>query len=425
MNRTEYTSLGETLYTTTLPNGLAIYVITKPGYSKKFAVFATNYGGVNRSFLLDGKRVDTPAGVAHYLEHKMFDTPEGDALLKLSATGANPNAFTSETMTAYHFECTEQFEENLKTLLSFVSVPYFTDESVDKERGIIAQEILMCEDNADYILYMNLMRLLYADGPLRDSVAGTVESIEDITPQVLYDCHKAFYHPCNMALCVVGDVSPDEVERIALEILPAETAVPPGKIYDMTDTLEPAGLYAEVTMEVAATEVLSGMKLAAPPEGVQGMRERLTAYLALRCLCGSSSPLYLRLYSEGLLNDTFGASIDYAAGQGVLSLGGESRDFVAVLEAIYAEIESIAKNGIDPVLFERQRKAATGSRIRALNNFRSLAVSMVEASFGGMNPLEAAEVLETITCEETSDWLRTHVAGRPMAISLMKPREVT
>ena len=147
MKKTDFSAIGEVLYTSVLPNGLPLFVIPKPGYRKTCAVFAANYGGADRNFTLNGTPVETPAGVAHYLEHKMFDTPEGDALMRLNATGANPNAFTSEAMTAYYFECTRAFEENLRTLLSFVSVPYFTEESVQKEQGIIAQEIRMMEDN--------------------------------------------------------------------------------------------------------------------------------------------------------------------------------------------------------------------------------------------------------------------------------------
>ncbi|MCC8356505.1 MAG: insulinase family protein [Oscillospiraceae bacterium] len=423
MNRTEYASIGEVLYTSTLPNGLQIFVLPKPGFSRRFAVFATNYGGADRRFTLGGQTVDTPAGVAHYLEHKMFDTPEGDALMKLNATGASPNAFTSSSMTAYHFECTEQFEENLKTLLSFVSVPYFTAESVEKERGIIAQEIRMCEDSPDYAIYMDLMELLFTSSPLRDSVAGTVESIQEITPEVLYACHKVFYHPCNMALCVVGDVDPEQVERLALEILPPEASEPPGRDYGPAEGLEPAGLYHERVMAVSAPQFLAGLKLGPFGRGQEELRDRLTGALALRCLCGRSSPVYLRLYAEGLLNDTFDYNIEQAAGESVLSLGGESRDWQAVLDALRGELERIAAEGLDPALFQRQKRATIGSHVRALNNFSALAVVQAEGCFAGYQTLDTTSVLNTITCEDVSNWLKVHMLGRPMAVAVIKPRE--
>jgi predicted Zn-dependent peptidase len=212
METRAYESIGETLTTAVLPNGLGLSVVRKPGYAKSCALFATNYGGADRRFLLAGEWKDTPAGVAHFLEHKMFDMPDGgNALNVLSANGASPNAFTSQAMTAYHFESTSGFKENLRTLLHFVSVPWFTPESVAKEQGIIGQEIRMTEDSPDFAVYMGLMKSLYAVNPLRDSVAGTVESISHITAQTLYDCHKVFYNPSNMALCVVGDVDPARI----------------------------------------------------------------------------------------------------------------------------------------------------------------------------------------------------------------------
>ena len=208
------------MYREVLENGLHVFVFPKPEFQKSYAFFATNYGGMDLRFCLDGTWHDTPAGVAHYLEHKMFDTKEGNALQKLTANGASPNAFTSNAITGYYFECTEQFEENLKTLLSFVSVPYFTQESVDKEQGIIGQEIGMIEDDPDWKVFTNLMKGLYEHHPIRLSVAGSVESIARITPQTLYDCHKAFYDPANMVLCVAGNQDPERVCQIAREILP-------------------------------------------------------------------------------------------------------------------------------------------------------------------------------------------------------------
>ena len=225
MNYLDFPRVGERMYREVLENGLHVFVFPKPEFQKSYAFFATNYGGMDLRFCLDGTWHDTPAGVAHYLEHKMFDTQEGNALQKLTANGASPNAFTSNAITGYYFECTEQFEENLKTLLSFVSVPYFTQESVDKEQGIIGQEIGMIEDDPDWKVFTNLMKGLYEHHPIRLSVAGSVESIARITPQTLYDCHKAFYDPANMVLCVAGNQDPERVCRIAREILP-KTAGP-------------------------------------------------------------------------------------------------------------------------------------------------------------------------------------------------------
>ena len=211
MKTLTYPRIGEKAIWETLPNGLPVCVVPKPGYARKFAFFTTRYGGMDMRFQLDGQWLDTPAGIAHYLEHKMFDTEDGNALQELSQNGAEPNAFTSNATTAYYFDCTEHFEENLRILLSFVSVPYFTQESVDKERGIIDQEIGMNEDSPDSALFELLAAGMYRVHPVRVPILGTHETIRDITPEILYLCHRAFYAPGNMTLCVLGDVDPEEV----------------------------------------------------------------------------------------------------------------------------------------------------------------------------------------------------------------------
>ena len=200
MKETFYERIGEAVCRERLTNGLEVCVVPKPGYAKKYAFFSTRYGGMDTRFCLDGQWLNTPAGIAHYLEHKMFDTREGNALQELAKNGAEPNAFTSNAMTAYYFDSTEHFEENLRILLSFVSIPYFTDESVAKEQGIIGQEIRMIEDNPDWQIYTRMLRAMYHRHAARTSIAGTVESIAEITADTLYDCHKAFYTPANMIL---------------------------------------------------------------------------------------------------------------------------------------------------------------------------------------------------------------------------------
>ena len=222
MVKKEYPRIGESLYHGELVNSLHVYVDVKPEFSKIYAFFATNYGGMDMRFQLNGEWHDTPAGVAHFLEHKMFDTKDGNALQDLAANGASPNAFTSSAITGYYFESTEKFEENLKILLSFVSEPWFTPESVDKEQGIIGQEIRMIEDDPENQVFYGMMETLYVHNPIKVSIAGTVESISHITADTLYACHAAFYNPGNMVLCVAGNVDPERICEIAREILPRE-----------------------------------------------------------------------------------------------------------------------------------------------------------------------------------------------------------
>jgi predicted Zn-dependent peptidase len=422
METRAYESIGETLTTAVLPNGLGLSVVRKPGYAKSFALFATNYGGADRRFLLAGEWKDTPAGVAHFLEHKMFDTPDGgNALNVLSANGASPNAFTSQGMTAYHFESTSGFEENLRTLLHFVSVPWFTPESVAKEQGIIGQEIRMTEDSPDYAVYMGLMKSLYAANPVRDSVAGTVESISHITAQTLYDCHKVFYNPSNMALCVVGDVDPARILALAGEELPLAPGEVPGRDYGPAESPGPAEPRREAAMYVSAPLCLFGAKVVPAAPGEARLRQILTGELALRCLLGQSSPFYTGLYAKGLLNRDFGFELDYSAGTATVLAGGESRDPEAVLAALSDLVESIAKNGLDSALFSRVKKALYGARIRELGSFSGLSVALAEGRFAGYCPLDAFEVLESIDDRACAAFLTEYLAGARLAMSVVKP----
>ena len=199
-----YPELDETCYKEVLENGLTVAVVKRPGFTKKLAYFVTDYGAIHTSFTLEGKEYQAPAGVAHYLEHKLFDMPGGrDVSAEFASLGAMTNAFTSYDMTAYYFSCTENFRDCLKLLLEFVSTPYFTEESVEKERGIIDQEIGMNLDSPDSMIFDNLMEALYHQHPIRVPILGTRESIREITPEVLHACHRAFYAPSNMLLCGV------------------------------------------------------------------------------------------------------------------------------------------------------------------------------------------------------------------------------
>lgn len=281
----------------------------------------------------------------------------------------------------------------------------------------------MTEDSPDYRLYINLMRSLFAANPLRDGVAGTVESIADITPGILYNCHKAFYHPANMALAVVGDVDPELVERCAREILPPERAEKPRVDYGPEESPEPLADCISEAMEVSLPQFAAGLKTGPAPYGPPALRERIVSGLALKCLFGRSSPFYTRLYSEGLLNTDFSCEADFAAGQSFAMFGGESRDPEAVLAAIRAEIAAVAQKGIDPAFFLRQKKASFGQRIRALGNFEGLAVSLAESHFNGYQPLDAFRVLESVTAEECTRWVTEKLVPERMALSIITPKE--
>ena len=424
MNYLDFPRVGERMYREVLENGLHVFVFPKPEFQKSYAFFATNYGGMDLRFCLDGTWHDTPAGVAHYLEHKMFDTKDGNALQKLTANGASPNAFTSNAITGYYFECTEQFEENLKTLLSFVSVPYFTQESVDKEQGIIGQEIGMIEDDPDWKVFTNLMKGLYEHHPIRLSVAGSVESIARITPQTLYDCHKAFYDPANMVLCVAGNQDPERVCQIAREILPKTAGPIAQKDYD---SQEPEGAFQSLVEErlaVSGPIFQLGYKGDAPERGEAGLRQQLLGELVCEVLLGNSTPLYARLYQEGLINRNFSYGYDSVPGCAFLAAGGESRDPEAVRAAVEAEARRIEAEGVDPELWERVKKGAYGWRVRSLNSFETLCVNQAQNFFAGREYLRFADLFADIRKEDVEALIARWVTPARTSLSVIRPKEV-
>ena len=424
MQKLEYPSIGETLYRDTLPNGLRLSVAVKPGFTRAHAFFATRYGGADRRFRLGGEFIDTPMGVAHFLEHKMFDMPGGDnALSTLAANGAQPNAFTSAGMTAYYFESTAHFDENLRELLRFVLTPYFTEESVAKEQGIIAQEIRMGEDEPGYVGYVELMRCLYDHHPIRDSVAGTVESIAEITPETLYTCHKIFYTPGNMALAVVGDVDPEAVRAAAMELLPTESGEIPVRDYGAPEALTPCRTRFTRAMEVSAPQALLGAKLRPAEPGEPLLRQKALTGMALAYLYGESSRFYNRLYADGLINTDFFTETDYAADTLTLLAGGETRDPERLLREMVDEARRAADEGLNEALFHRIAKSRYGARLRGLNSFGALCGALVNADFGGYNALDAFRAAAEITPRVLRDFIADFFREEDFAMSVITPGE--
>lgn len=424
MNKREYKNIGETLYTDVLPNGLRVSIVPKPGWSKSYAFFATNYGGADRRFKIGGQWIDTPAGVAHFLEHKMFDTPDGgNALNTLSANGASPNAFTGSGITGYYFESTDKFYNNLETLLKFVSIPYFTQESVDKEQGIIGQEIRMTEDRPGFVLYYEFLKCLYANHPVRDSVAGTVESISNITSETLYNCHEVFYNPSNMTLCVMGDVQPDRIIETAKKILPAQAGEVPERDYGAAESGMPLKSRSVKAMEVALPSFIIGADVPLASDGAGKLRQKLISDIALRCLTGKGSPLYLQLYSEGLLNSALGAEFDSTCGLGIVAVAGESPDPEKVFSALCDQVEIIAENGLDDEYFNRTKKADYGMRIRALGSFDNVCISMADAAFMDYCPLDSFEVLDSIGRSDCEEFIKMAFDPQKLVMSVVEPKK--
>ena len=422
MVRKEYPRVGETIVHTQLDNGLHIYVDEKRDFRKSYAFFATNYGGMDMRFRLDGAWQETPAGVAHFLEHKMFDTKDGNALQDLAQNGASPNAFTSSAITGYYFESTEKFYDNLKILLSFVSIPYFTQESVDKEQGIIGQEIRMIEDDPDNQVFYAMLEGLYQKHPIRVSIAGTQESISHITADTLYACHKAFYHPANMVLCVAGDVDAQRVCDLAREILPKEGQGPIERDYGPAEQPRAYKACSELRMEVSTPIFQLGFKADPAPAGEERLRRELVAELACEALLGTSSPLYADLYSRGLLNKSFGYGYEDYPACALFCAGGESRDPQAVRDAILEQAGRVAREGLEEDYFQRLKKAAYGNRVRGLNSFEHTCISLAQAHFAGVELLRFPELYDAISREDVVACIRDFFTSERASLAVVRPK---
>ena len=363
-----------------------------------------------------------PDGVAHFLEHKLFEQPDGvNAMQRFGRTGASPNAFTSQTMTAYYFECTEQFYENLEILLDYVYTPYFTDENVQKEQGIIGQEIGMIEDDPATRGYFSLLQGLYQTHPIRTSIAGSVESISRITKETLYTCHRAFYSPANMALCVCGDVDAERVLDMARRLSPKDSLHIAGRFYGD----EPQRVYQprqEQEMEISLPLALMGWKDDPARFGDDPVFYRNVAEIAAACLCGPSSPLYHRLFEQGLITRDFTCEYLFFPGGGCLVLGGESRDPDETFRQVRQQVEEYAKNGMDEALFTRVMRFAYGMCVRVLDGLDETCRVQVEAAFAGSSYLDLPEMYRRMRVEDVSRFFSLFAGGERAALSIIWPK---
>ena len=421
MSWTNYENLAEKVFCRVLPNGLQVMVIPRPGFTKKLCYFVTDFGAIDLSFTLNGEEVTLPQGTAHYLEHKLFDMPDFDVSAKFASLGASVNAFTSYDMTAYYFLCTEHFEDSLALLLNFVSTPYFTEESVAKEQGIIGQEIGMNIDNPDTRIFENLMQAMYETHPVRNPILGTVESIAKITPQVLETAHKAFYQPSNMLLCVVADVDPEEVCRIAEENLPQAEPVTVTRKNTFLEEMSCKQTLTQCKMDVAMPTFQLGFKCENPGYGEEAVRLEMVADLAAEALFGESSRLYLSMYQEGLIDSSFGGGFETIKGMGILTASGDSFEPFVVRDSILAEAQKILEEGIDEKTFARMKRSILGRRMRDLDSFDSLCFRTCAYHFSGYDYFLFPGLYEQITASEVTDFIRRAVVAETCCISLIYP----
>jgi predicted Zn-dependent peptidase len=413
--------LNETIYEYDHPTGLKIFYVRKPGYFKKTAMFGTNYGSIDNIFKVPGREdeIVVPDGIAHFLEHKLFEQEDGNMLDKFSRLGASPNAFTSFNQTVYYFSCTDLFEENFKMLLDYVQNPWLTDENVEKEKGIIGQEIMMYQDNADWRVFFNLLECLYVNHPVKLEIAGSLESISKINKELLYDCYNTFYTPSNMVVTAVADLEPEKVFSIVDNMIKFKDRGKVEKKYpDEPEKLNSE--YREQRLAVSMPLFNMGIKDNVKTDGYEILKRRTALSIVIHHIMGRSSDLYERLYSERLINDTFRCEVSLSGGYGYLVWGGQSPDPEKVASIISEALRKAASEGIGTENFERIRRSQKGLFIRSLNSIENIAREMLDSYFMGTGLFNEAEVFDDLNAEYV-DKVVGEVLNNPSALSVVKP----
>lgn len=420
MEQLTYHDTDETVFFEQLDNGLAVYLLQKKGYEKTYATFTTRYGSIDNRFKKDDQWVNVPDGIAHFLEHKMFESEKGDVFQEFGRLGASANAFTSFSRTAYLFSATSLIKQNLETLIDFVQDPYFTEESVEKEKGIITQEIQMYQDNPGWRLFFGLIESMYAKHPVRIDIAGTPESIDQITADDLYTCYRTFYHPSNMVLFVVGNIDPAETLALikANQAKKDYTDRPAIERDYGTEPKEVAKKRVELELDVKTPKVLIGYKDSSLG-GQEQLRRELTSELLLHLLFDQTSSTYLELYEDGLIDDTF--SFDYSSEEefAFATFGMETEDpdrFIAAYEKLLSVRPEFEETEV-----VRKRNMMQGKFLRSLNSPEFIANQFSRHALAGTNLFTLPTLIASITKEEIEARFDELFALENRAISIVKP----
>ncbi|MGG4110815.1 pitrilysin family protein [Bacillus subtilis] len=422
----EYEQLQETLYHEKMSNGLDVYVLPKKGFNKTYAVFTTKYGSIDNRFVPLGKNemVHVPDGIAHFLEHKLFEKADGDVFQDFSKQGASANAFTSFTRTAYLFSSTSNVERNLETLIDFVQDPYFTEKTVEKEKGIIGQEINMYDDNPDWRLYFGVIENMYKEHPVRIDIAGTVESISHITKDLLYECYETFYHPSNMLLFIVGPVDPEAIISQVRENQGKKpyTDQPEIKREEVKEQEAVFRKEKEINMNVQGPKCLVGLKSKNPFKlGKELLKHELSMNLLLEALFGKSSAQYESLYEKGYIDETF--SFDFTAeyGFGFAAIGGDTPEPDQLAEDISSMLLR-AGELITAEKIELARKKKIGTFLKALNSPEYIANQFTRYAFLDMSLFDVVTVLEQITLEDVRNVIQEEIAADRLTVCKVVPK---
>ncbi len=422
LTKIENKSIGEVMYIGEHKSGMGVFVIPKKGFVKKYAIFGTRYGSIDSQFIPkdENEPVTVPDGIAHFLEHKMFEQPDGtNAFDKFAKYGANANAFTSFNCTCYLFSCTDNFNENFAHLLSYVQEPYFTEENVEKEQGIIGQEIRMYDDDPDWQVQFNLLKALYANHPVKIDIAGTVESIAEIDKDVLYKCYNTFYDPSNMAVCVVGDIDPDEIAEIVEDTITQEGA---GTAAVSIYPDEPAGAFEKeihAKLDVAIPLFNLGYKDNDKAQGDELLKNEIAMKILVKLIAGRSSELYNSMYEEGLINANFATDIMCEPQFSCVVFGGESEKPEEVCKRIVDTIEDLKSKGINQEDFDRVRKAVMGAFARGFNDVESIGTMVVRNILNGINIFNFHQVFDTVDMDYVTERLNSVFTKENMAVSIV------
>ncbi|WEK56127.1 MAG: pitrilysin family protein [Candidatus Cohnella colombiensis] len=421
----QYANLQETLWHEKLDNGLNVFILPKPGFTKTYATFTTQYGSIDNHFTRPGgDTIRVPDGIAHFLEHKMFEEPEGDIFSRFATLGASANAYTSFDRTVYLFSATDEIAANLDTLLHFVQNPYFTDENVDKEKGIIVQEIEMYKDNPDWRVYFGLIEAMYIEHPVHIDIAGTASSVRSITKEMLYDCYNTFYHPSNMTLFIVGGVDPEATMAQVKRDQANKSFAPSGEIKRLFDTesSEVRTKKLEIELPVSLPKCMFGFKDLQGVNYADSVRLELMSKLMLDAVLGSSSMLYQSLYDDNLISDGFGHEFNSGNGYTFSAIGGESRDPDQLVKRVTDALYEAAEVGITEEVFERTRRKRIGAFLRMMNSPEAIASEFTRYLLKGGDLFQVVELYESLTLDEVNARIREHAQPAQLAISIVRSK---
>ena len=420
----ESSKIKEKAYIEKLENGMDVIIIPKKNAIKKYVIWGTHFGSIDNHFIMPttGEEVYIPDGVAHFLEHKMFEQPNGtNSLDTLMALGIDANAYTSNDHTAYLFECTDNFYEGLDELMDYVQHPYFTEENVEKEKGIIGQEIGMYDDDPSWQLYINAMDCMYKENPIKIDIAGTVESIREITPDILYKCYNTFYNPSNMTMVVCGDFEPEKLlNEIKKRLVPKENQGEIKRIYAKEET-EINKKETEVKMELSNPLFLVGYKDATKNKE-NLVKRHIAIEIILNMLIGKSSELYKKLYEENILLSEPNFDYEFNNEYAHVTIYGQSKNPRRIYEEITKQVEKYIKNGLDEEHFKRIKKKIYGDYAIEYNSVADIARMFLADKMKGINSFDYIEEFNTVTKEYTEGILKEVFNEKNEILSIVNPK---